>query len=179
MNGWPTRTSGHGTPGWSRFIHRAHTAAHRLAYVLRTAGLVVRAPEAPSYAVFLDEATPEKLDALRLQTVQPSLVFSPWIRPIPAWSGEWKTLPTLLSRNGCRDIVPGLFPLRPQRPNGLRRSPYGRYVRDLEQHRLYRGRTELARVGTGTTLRAPSKSSHGSRPSARPLRHRISHCAVY
>ena len=60
-----------------RFIHRAHTAAHRLAYVLRTAGLVVRAPEAPSYAVFLDEATPEKLDALRLQTVQPSLVFSP------------------------------------------------------------------------------------------------------
>ena len=43
-----------------RFIHRAHTAAHRLAYVLRTAGLVVRAPEAPSYAVFLDEASPER-----------------------------------------------------------------------------------------------------------------------
>lgn len=59
-----------------RFIHRAHTAAHRLAYVLRTAGLVVRSPEAPSYAVFLDTASPEKLAALRQQTVQPSLIFS-------------------------------------------------------------------------------------------------------
>ncbi|MDD1477241.1 glycosyltransferase [Arthrobacter sp. H16F315] len=60
-----------------RFIHRGHTAAHRLAYMLRTAGLVVRAPEPPAYAVFLDEASPERLATLRLQTVRPRLIFSP------------------------------------------------------------------------------------------------------
>lgn len=60
-----------------RLIHRGHTAAHRLAYVLRTAGLVVRAPEPPSYAVFLDDATPDNLAKLDRQTIPPRMVFSP------------------------------------------------------------------------------------------------------
>ncbi|MDZ4091195.1 MAG: glycosyltransferase [Arthrobacter sp.] len=78
MSEWMTNEHIRARDAWLayRFIHRAHTAAHRLAYVLRTAGLVVRAPEPPSYAVFLDEATPKNLAALRLQTIQPSLIFS-------------------------------------------------------------------------------------------------------
>ena len=42
-----------------RYVHRGHTAAHRLAYVLRTAGLTVTAPELPEYAVFVERLTPE------------------------------------------------------------------------------------------------------------------------
>ena len=60
-----------------RFVHRGHTAGHRLALALRTAGLVVRAPELPSYAVFLTEATPEQLARLEAQTVPPRLVYAP------------------------------------------------------------------------------------------------------
>lgn len=60
-----------------RLIHRGHTAAHRLAYVLRTAGLVVRAPEHSPYAVFLEDAGPVDLAKLNRQSVRPQMVFSP------------------------------------------------------------------------------------------------------
>ncbi|MEE2524055.1 glycosyltransferase [Pseudarthrobacter sp. J64] len=60
-----------------RHIHRGHTAAHRLAYVLRTAGLVVDAPEPPSYAVFTDNPSPEFMARMERQTVSPSMVFAP------------------------------------------------------------------------------------------------------
>lgn len=59
-----------------RLIHRGHTAAHRLAYALRTAGLTVRAPEPPSYAIFLEDTEPDVLASINLQTVQPRLIFS-------------------------------------------------------------------------------------------------------
>ncbi|MGW9414245.1 glycosyltransferase [Arthrobacter cupressi] len=60
-----------------RFVQRGHTAGHRLAYALRAAGLTVRAPELPSYALFLPEATPELLAQAEAQTVRPQVVFAP------------------------------------------------------------------------------------------------------
>lgn len=58
-----------------RLIHRGHTAAHRLAYALRCAGLVIRAPQAPSYAVRLGKITVDALRVLEAQTVRPSAVL--------------------------------------------------------------------------------------------------------
>lgn len=58
-----------------RHVHRGHTAAHRLAYVLRTAGLVVAAPELPSYAVFVPELTAEAAAMLEAQTERPVRVY--------------------------------------------------------------------------------------------------------
>ena len=59
-----------------RHVHRGHTAAHRLAYVLRTAGLIVEAPEFPGYAVFVEDLSPEIASALAMQTVQPERIYS-------------------------------------------------------------------------------------------------------
>ena len=59
-----------------RHVHRGHTAAHRLAYVLRTAGLVVEAPEMPRYAVFVQDLTPEIASVLAMQTVRPVRIYS-------------------------------------------------------------------------------------------------------
>lgn len=59
-----------------RHVHRGHTAAHRLAYVLRTAGLTVEAPVMPGYAVFVDGLTPEVASLLAMQTVQPVRIYS-------------------------------------------------------------------------------------------------------
>ncbi|MDK1329048.1 glycosyltransferase [Arthrobacter sp. zg-Y1143] len=58
-----------------RLIHRGHTAAHRLAYVLRCAGLVVCAPELPRYAVSVGRVTPQVLADLEAQTVRPAAVI--------------------------------------------------------------------------------------------------------
>ncbi|MDJ0351362.1 glycosyltransferase [Pseudarthrobacter sp. PH31-O2] len=59
-----------------RHVHRGHTASHRLAYVLRTAGLIVEAPVLPSYAVFVEVLTPEIASVLAIQTVQPKRIYS-------------------------------------------------------------------------------------------------------
>ncbi|MHA7221491.1 glycosyltransferase [Arthrobacter sp. RHLT1-20] len=59
-----------------RHVHRGHTAAHRLAYILRTAGLTVDAPALPGYAVFVESLTPEIASALAVQTVQPDRIYS-------------------------------------------------------------------------------------------------------
>ena len=59
-----------------RHVHRGHTAGHRLAYVLRTAGLTVEAPEMPGYAVFVDSLTPETASVIAMQTVQPVRIYS-------------------------------------------------------------------------------------------------------
>ncbi|MEC5178757.1 glycosyltransferase [Arthrobacter sp. CG_A4] len=59
-----------------RHVHRGHTAGHRLAYVLRTAGLIVEAPELPGYAVFVESLTPEIASVLAIQTVQPIRIYS-------------------------------------------------------------------------------------------------------
>lgn len=60
-----------------RLIHRGHTAAHRLAYILRCAGLVVRAPQPPRYAVKVAEPTERVIRQLAAQTVRPTAVISP------------------------------------------------------------------------------------------------------
>lgn len=58
-----------------RHVYRAHTAAHRLSYVLRTAGLQVVAPEPPPYGVYVDTLNAETLSLLRLQTVPPARIY--------------------------------------------------------------------------------------------------------
>jgi glycosyltransferase involved in cell wall biosynthesis len=66
-----------------RAVHRGHTAAHRLAYVLRTAGLTVRAPELPAYAVFIPQPSAELISSLKRQTVPPVRIFAPAGRLTP------------------------------------------------------------------------------------------------
>ncbi|XAS65971.1 glycosyltransferase [Micrococcaceae bacterium Sec5.7] len=58
-----------------RQVHRGHTAAHRLCYVLRTAGLQVTAPDAPKYGVFIDVLTAEAVSILEIQTVKPDRIY--------------------------------------------------------------------------------------------------------
>ena len=59
-----------------RHVHRGHTAAHRLAYMLRTAGLTVHAPELPGYAVLVEGGlTSEIASALAMQTVPPRRIY--------------------------------------------------------------------------------------------------------
>ncbi|MGK3958310.1 glycosyltransferase [Arthrobacter sp. R4] len=59
-----------------RHVHRGHTAAHRLAYVLRAAGLIVEAPELPRYSVFVETLTPEISSVIAMQTVLPVRIYS-------------------------------------------------------------------------------------------------------
>lgn len=59
-----------------RLVHRMHTAAHRLTYVLRTAGLHVQAPEPQKYGIFVDGVTAQIAQELGRQTVPPSVIFS-------------------------------------------------------------------------------------------------------
>ncbi|MEV8144211.1 glycosyltransferase [Specibacter sp. NPDC078709] len=58
-----------------RMVHRMHTAAHRLAYALRTAGLQVQSPEPEKYGVFVESVTAQVLAQLAKQTVLPTQVF--------------------------------------------------------------------------------------------------------
>ncbi len=58
-----------------RNVFRAHTAGHRLAYALRTAGLVVNAPELERYVVTVDELTDSLVSRLAAQSVPPSTVI--------------------------------------------------------------------------------------------------------
>ncbi|MDQ0865774.1 glycosyltransferase [Arthrobacter globiformis] len=58
-----------------RHVHRAHTAAHRLAYILRTAGLQVIAPTPPRYGVYVDALDAETASLLLSQTVWPAAIY--------------------------------------------------------------------------------------------------------
>ncbi|WP_307080102.1 glycosyltransferase [Arthrobacter pascens] len=58
-----------------RHVHRGHTAAHRLTYALRTAGLQLIAPEAPKYGVFVETLTADVLSVLHMQTVPPAHIY--------------------------------------------------------------------------------------------------------
>ncbi|MCQ2000399.1 glycosyltransferase [Arthrobacter zhaoxinii] len=58
-----------------RLIHRGHTAAHRLSYALRCAGLVVTSPQPPGYAVRASAPSPALLRSLEVQTVRPAVVI--------------------------------------------------------------------------------------------------------
>ncbi|WP_343317667.1 glycosyltransferase [Arthrobacter sp. TMP15] len=58
-----------------RLVHRSHTAAHRLACALRTAGLKVLAPEPAKYGVYVTELNSEVIASLEMQTVLPTEIF--------------------------------------------------------------------------------------------------------
>lgn len=58
-----------------RSVFRAHTAGHRLAYMLRTAGLYVAAPKLSAYAAIVDDLTDSLLATFQRQTVRPSTIF--------------------------------------------------------------------------------------------------------
>ncbi len=58
-----------------RSVLRAHTAAHRLTYALRTAGLQIDAPVLAQYALQVPELTPETLQRLEEQSVRPAAVL--------------------------------------------------------------------------------------------------------
>jgi glycosyltransferase involved in cell wall biosynthesis/spore maturation protein CgeB len=81
MGEWMRREDTRSRDAWLayRLVHRGHTAGHRLAYALRTAGLVVRAPAPASYAIFVQEATAELVHSLQRQSVPPMFIFSPEI----------------------------------------------------------------------------------------------------
>nr|WP_269437247.1 glycosyltransferase [Arthrobacter caoxuetaonis] len=57
-----------------RSVFRSHTAGHRLAYVLRTAGLMVSAPKLPDYAVVANRLTKDEVTQLESQSVRPAFV---------------------------------------------------------------------------------------------------------
>ncbi|MET4059732.1 glycosyltransferase involved in cell wall biosynthesis/spore maturation protein CgeB [Arthrobacter sp. UYP6] len=58
-----------------RAVYRSHTAGHRLAYVLRTAGLRVTAPQLEAYAVVANRLTEASIAELETQSVPPAVVF--------------------------------------------------------------------------------------------------------
>ncbi|MBG6218711.1 glycosyltransferase involved in cell wall biosynthesis/spore maturation protein CgeB [Arthrobacter sp. CAN_A6] len=58
-----------------RSVFRSHTAAHRLTYALRTAGLQVRAIGLEKYAVLVPEIIAEVTKQLEGQSVRPALVL--------------------------------------------------------------------------------------------------------
>ncbi|MGX9900572.1 glycosyltransferase family protein [Arthrobacter sp. SA17] len=74
---WMTNEQARNRDAWLayRHVYRGHTAAHRLAYVLRTAGLQVQSPEPPAYAVFIESLTPEVVSVLKVQTIQPARIY--------------------------------------------------------------------------------------------------------
>ena len=78
LNRWMTNEAARLDDAWLgyRLVHRAHTAAHRMAYVLRCAGLVVEAPRYPRYAVKVGRMTAATLKHLEAQTVRPSVVIT-------------------------------------------------------------------------------------------------------
>lgn len=96
-----------------RLIHRGHTAAHRLTYMLRCAGMVVRAPEPPRYAVRLNDPSPDALRLLAAQTIRPTAVITPG-HCAPEGIGldfltESEATPAMLERLGIRWVgeMPG------------------------------------------------------------------------
>lgn len=58
-----------------RAVYRSHTAGHRLAYVLRTAGLQIKAPELEAYAVVAQRLTARDILELEKQSVPPTIVY--------------------------------------------------------------------------------------------------------
>jgi UDP-N-acetylglucosamine 2-epimerase (non-hydrolysing) len=57
-------------------VYRAHLASHRLAFMLRVAGLRVSAPALPAYALRCDQVDAAVAAAILAQTVLPALVVS-------------------------------------------------------------------------------------------------------
>ncbi len=76
MGLWMSDESVRNDDAWlaMRTVFRAHTAGHRLAYALRTAGLVVKAPELESYIITVETLTKALASELSVQSVLPGAV---------------------------------------------------------------------------------------------------------
>ncbi|MCC9174280.1 glycosyltransferase [Arthrobacter sp. zg-Y179] len=101
-----------------RLVHRGHTAAHRLAYALRCAGLVITAPQPPGYAVKAQSVSPAFLKSLETQTVRPAAVIvagdPSGLRTDLTCVREEDATPEVLSRLGVSWLatVPDMVPDR-------------------------------------------------------------------
>lgn len=78
INYWMEDEGSRNEDAWlaMRSVFRSHTAAHRLTYVLRTAGLGVKAPMLEKYALRVHEVTPEIRADLEAQSVRPTLLLA-------------------------------------------------------------------------------------------------------
>jgi glycosyltransferase involved in cell wall biosynthesis/spore maturation protein CgeB len=75
---WMNNEKNRNSDAWRgmRSVLRSHTAGQRLAYMLRTAGLAVDAPQLEKYAVVVDELTAELISQLENQSVRPTLILT-------------------------------------------------------------------------------------------------------
>ncbi|MFF2604825.1 glycosyltransferase [Arthrobacter koreensis] len=151
-----------------RLIHRGHTAAHRLAYMLRCAGMVVRAPEPPRYAVRLSAPSPEALRLLAAQTIRPTVVIIPDPSAVEG-SGldllaDSEATPVMLDRLGIRWVgeMPGEGPDRTVFEDLLTAATYGEWSEIGSSAELGGGAGEgLLRYGTAP-VGSPRLSSTGT-----------------
>ncbi|ASK18006.1 glycosyltransferase [Halomonas sp. N3-2A] len=60
----------------ARAVMRAHTTELRLTQMLRTAGMVIQAPEPPAYSIYTFEMTPASAQRVLAQTVRPACIVS-------------------------------------------------------------------------------------------------------
>ncbi|WP_244208620.1 glycosyltransferase [Vreelandella andesensis] len=60
----------------ARAVMRAHTTELRLTQMLRTAGMVIQAPEPPAYSLYTSEITPASAQRVLAQTVRPASIIS-------------------------------------------------------------------------------------------------------
>ncbi|GAA3693219.1 hypothetical protein GCM10022377_02240 [Zhihengliuella alba] len=75
---WLNEEAGRNADGWRlhRHVYRAHLATHRLAYMLRTAGLGIAVDALPEYVLDVDSLTPDVADQILGQTHRPVAVRS-------------------------------------------------------------------------------------------------------
>ncbi len=155
---WMTDESARKNSAWQqmRTVFRAHTAAHRLTYVLRTAGLSVRGPELEKYAVDVPELTAGVIRELENQTVPPAVVY--------VGSEVDAGLKTHLCVRGAEDMDPTVI-LRGPLPAGELQV---HHFEDLLMTRLYMpwgsihlASDDLSRTGQGLV----QQEEPGRRPS--------------
>lgn len=70
----------------ARAVMRAHTTQHRLTQMLRTAGLVMQAPQAPQLNVWVEQLSAPAARRLTAQTLRPQAVYA------ASWPAEPKRL---------------------------------------------------------------------------------------
>lgn len=72
LQGWKNSEQQRHRQVWAalRHVYEAHTSAHRLTYMFRVAGLRVRSPQQPKFAV---ECSSHDIQAFEQQTIQPDL----------------------------------------------------------------------------------------------------------
>ncbi|NOJ60398.1 glycosyltransferase [Arthrobacter sp. 260] len=77
INYWMENEDARNEDAWlgMRSVFRSHTAAHRLTYVLRTAGLEIVAPALEKYALRVSNPTQETIEQLEAQSVRPALIL--------------------------------------------------------------------------------------------------------